>query len=490
MDLGFVGDAYAAANPDQDAQELINWMLEKSENEHSKEPNTLLGTPGLVLAVAASNAAEVRGGWELPGGTKALWVVGNTVYLMNSGTATSSAKAALTLSLVGTIYSSAGPVCIRDNGAGGIAVIVDGTINGYVYNISANTLKVITDGGFYGSDKISFIDGWLTFNKPGTQIFYVSPVYWNGVAPFDATYFALKDSSTDLLVTHIESLRELWLIGERTTEIWYDAGTSTFPYSRLQGISLQIGCAAKHSVCRFGKGLVWLAKSERGQNVVVKTEGYAQETISSEAVANAINGYNVVSDAIGYSYSESGHTFYVLTFPTANVTWVYDESTKKWHKRGYFSASNGVNNRHYGNCCINFQNQRLVGDFQNGNIYTMSRTAYTDNGNPLLSLRRTAHIWDGDKRERVFHEFLQVQMRAGQGTETGQGANPQIMLRWSDDSCQTWSNQRLIPVGKVGNTKNRAITRRLGASRDRVYEVSISDPVNRDIAGATLGASL
>jgi hypothetical protein len=279
MDLGFVGPAYTAANPDQDAQELINWMLEKSTSEKSKETYTLLGTPGLVQKVAAATGGEVRGGWELPGELQALWVIGNGVYLMTCTPATVLTQAGLSISKVGTMASSAGQVCIRDNGAGGIAVIVDGTSAGYVYNIKNQTLNPILDQAFYGSDRISFIDGWLVFNKPGTQIFYTSPVYWNGTDPLDATYFALKDSSSDNLVTHTDSLRELWLIGERTSEIWYDAGNTAFPFSRLQGVSLQIGCAAKHSLCKFGKGLIWLARSERGQNVVVATEGYSHQAL-------------------------------------------------------------------------------------------------------------------------------------------------------------------------------------------------------------------
>jgi hypothetical protein len=130
-----------------------------------------------------------------------------------------------------------------------------------------------------------------------------------------------------------------------------------------------------------------------------------------------------------------------------------------------------------------------VGDYANGQIYALSRSVYTDNGAPLIALRRTAHVWDGDMRERLFHNLLQVQLRSGQGPLTGQGANPQLMVRWSDDSGQKWSNQHLVAIGQTGATRQRAIARRLGSSRDRIYEVSISDPVCRDVIGASLQVS-
>ena len=489
MDWGFCGDAYAAANPDQDAQELINWYLEQSQSSTPKEKWTLLGCPGLLQA-AAMGVGEVRGAWVLPGGATCLWVSGAVVYLMTVTTlATATTFPTYTVTQVGTMASTAGQVSIRDNGAGGIAVLVDGTAAGYVYNIASKKFTTINDPGFYGADKVCFIDGWLVFNKPGTQIFYTSPVYWNGVTAFDATYFALKDASSDNLVSMIESLREIWLIGERFTEIWYDAGNQFFPFSRLQGISLQVGCAAKHSIVRFDQGLAWLAANERGQNLVVTTQGYQMTVISTEAVANAINSYPVVSDAIAYSYSEAGHTFYVITFPTADVTWVYDKTAEKWHKRLSFDPVAGIFHRHRSNCYVNFQNQRLVGDFSLGLVYALSRNVYTDNGAPLVALRRTAHVWDGDERERISHNAIQVQFRAGQGPLTGQGANPQMMIRWSDDSGQRWNNQRQVAIGQTGDTKHRAIARRLGAARDRIYEVSISDPVCRDVVGATLQVS-
>jgi hypothetical protein len=69
------------------------------------------------------------------------------------------------------------------------------------------------------------------------------------------------------------------------------------------------------------------------------------------------------------------------------------------------------------------------------------------------------------------------------------GADPQMMLRWSDDGGHTWSNEHWQPVGRIGATQTRVIWNRLGAtlkSRDRVYEVSGADPVVTAIMGADL----
>jgi len=293
-------------------------------------------------------------------------------------------------------------------------------------------------------------------------------------------------------VTLQENERELWLIGERTAEVWYNSGGGNFSFARLPGIGPQIGCAAKHSIARMGASLVWLGRNEQGENVVVATSQYGWERISHHGVEHAISGYPLVSDAIGYTYEEEGHLFYVLIFPTADSTWVFDASASKaygepvWHQRLSYDPIAGAYHRHRSNCFANFQNLRLVGDYQTGQVHQMSRKYFTDAGAPLRCQRRAPHIWSREDRKRITQSRLQIEFTPGVGLQVGQGSNPQMMLRWSDDGAASWSNEHWSSIGLAGQTKNRAVWSRLGVSFDRVYEGTFTDPVPRDIIGATL----
>ena len=142
--------------------------------------------------------------------------------------------------------------------------------------------------------------------------------------------------------------------------------------------------------------------------------------------------------------------------------------------------------RHRGNCCAFFNQQVLVGDYANGKIYQLARGFYTDDGQPIRRIRRAPHI-TSDLQRQYFHE-LQIQFQPGVGLSTGQGEDPQAMLRWSNDGGSTWSNEYWTTIGKQGKYQNRAIWRRLGWSRDKVFEVSISDPVKAVIVSANLKA--
>ena len=350
----------------------------------------------------------------------------------------------------------------------------------------------LSDPGLTGiaADRLAFIEGWIIANQHGTRNFITT-----GTTPYSNTFpgsfFALKDSSTDNLITLMEMNRELWLIGERTSEVWYQSGGQNFAFARVPGVAPQMGCAAVNSISRMGQSLVWLARNEQGENFVVATEQYGWERISNHAVEHAISSYPLITDAIGYTYEEEGHLFYVLTFPTADVTWVFDGTSSKnlgkmcWHKRLSYDANAGVYHRHRSNCYTEFANLRLVGDYQTGQIHQMSRQVYTDAGNPLRCLRRTPHTWQKPNRERVFFSQLQIEFTPGVGLQVGQGVNPQCMLRWSDDGAFTWGSEQWSTIGLAGETRNRAIWYMLGEARDRVWEATFTDPVPRDIVGST-----
>jgi hypothetical protein len=351
----------------------------------------------------------------------------------------------------------------------------------------------ITDTGFLGAQRIAFIEGWLIFNQPGTRTFYTT-----GPTPyqmlFPGLFFALKDSSTDNLVALQENERELYLLGERTGEIWYNAGLANFAFSRVPGVGPQMGCSAPYSLARVGEKLMWLGRNEQGENMVVTNNQYSWERVSTHAIEHAIASYPLVSDAIGWGYEEEGHLFYVLTFPTADVTWCLDYTTFQktqgeigWHKRLSYDPTGGVFHRDRANCFMNFADVRIVGDYQTGQLHQLSRQFYTDAGNVLKAVRRTPHIWQKENRGRLSFSQLQIEFTPGVGLQTGQGTDPQCMLRWSDDGGFTWSTEQWTSIGKVGATKNRAIWYLLGSSevRDRVWEASFTDPVPRDIIGAT-----
>ena len=485
-DFGFVGPSYVARSLYQDDQETINWF---PEIDHNKDPKgvldspgrgviALLPTPGLVTRAGQVGGsapqwapAEVRAMYPIAGATLLLAVVGSNVYQLTQ---------TYTATLVGTLGTSSGQVRITDNGLS--ALLADG-VSRYSYTWGTGAFAVQNDGAFSGANSLDIVDNYMIYNDLNSQQWGCT----NSLSVVsNALNVASKDGSSDNLVTLIVVNRQVFLMGYLTYEVWTDAGLFPFPFQRIPGTSKQHGCAAPFTIARLGEGFAWLTNDTRGNATVAMMVGYEPLRISTHAVEYAIEQYTKIDDAIAYSYQQAGHEFYVLTFPTADVTWCYDLATQLWHKRAWRDAHN-VLHRHRSNCCAAFNDEILVGDYSNGNIYALSQTEYTDNGDPLPCIRRAPHLTTDLKRQ-YFHD-LQIQFQPGVGLQSGQGSDPQAMLMWSNDGGSTWSNQHWAGMGKVGEYKRRAIWRRLGQARDRIFQVEVTDPVFRVVVSANLNAS-
>jgi hypothetical protein len=390
--------------------------------------------------------------------------------------------------------------------------------DGFIYNADTGVFQQITDEDFPGAVTVGYLDGYFVFNEPNSQRIWVTSLLDGlSVDPLD---FASAEGAPDQLVSLIVDHREAWLFGTNSVEVWYDAGLADFPLTRIQGAYNEIGCAAPYSVAKLDNGLFWLGSDARGRGIVYRSNGYTGVRVSTHAVEWHIQQYGSLSDAIGYTYQQDGHAFYVLIFPTADTTWVYDVSTGAWHERAGFS--NGAFVRHRSNCQMSFADEIVVGDYANGNLYAFDLDVYADNGSTQKWLRSWRALPTGaNNLKRTVQHSLQLDCETGVGlngidpldpltvllTEGGdellaeddtpllltyptvQGADPQVMLRWSDDGGHTWSNEHWKSLGRIGKYGYRTIWRRLGMTvklRDRVYELSGTDPVKIAIMGAEL----
>jgi hypothetical protein len=165
------------------------------------------------------------------------------------------------------------------------------------------------------------------------------------------------------------------------------------------------------------------------------------------------------------------------------VTWCYDLATDLWHQRAWRDEY-GQLHRHRSNCYAMFGGDNIVGDFENGKIYKLDQKNYTDDGLVIPCIRRCRHLTSD--LNRVFYSSLQIQFQPGVGLQSGQGEDPECILRISNDGGFTFGNDKILKIGKVGKYRNRAIKRRLGYARDRVYEIIVTDPVYRTVISANL----
>ncbi|VVE31615.1 hypothetical protein PEP31012_03708 [Pandoraea eparura] len=463
------GGAYTARSIIADAQRCVN-LYPENNPEDAEAPVTHYPTPGLRVYSTPPIAGESRCIYTASNGQR-FEVVASNVYAVSSIGA---------YTLLGNLTTTTGPVSIQDNGID--AVVVDGSPTGFTIHLGTNVWAQITDPAFYGADRVDYVDGYFIFNKPGTQQFYISNYQSVTFNPLD---IASKSTAPDLLVTLAVMHREIWMFGQKTIEVWFNTGASDFTFGRMPGVFIEHGCAAKHSVAKIGLTLFWLGQDDRGQGIVYAGRNYTANRISTHALEQEIATYARIDDAIGCSYQQSGHEFYVLTFPTANKTWCFDTATNMWHQRAYLEADGSLS-RHRMNNANLYDGLNLVGDWKTGVVYVLDQTVFDDNGNPIVRIRSFPHLGANGKRA-LFRQFI-ADMEVGEGVAQD-AYDPELRLRWSDDRGASWGNAVSGNLGKLGEFLTCIQFQRLGYARDRVFELSWSAPVKTALNGAYVDVS-
>lgn len=460
----------------------LNLYPEHTDGAKGPEIGALLFRGGLVLLTTVGTG-PIRG----------QFVSNNGFMYVASGNGFYSVDINNNVVFIGNLSTSSGPVSIIESPTQ--ILIVDGN-GGFCFNFFTLTYTQVipnSDTSNTGPNVAVYQDGFGIVNSLNSNIIYQSN--YNDLSLFATpnggnlgatANNAFVQANPQNVVTMYDLKEEVWIFKQKSIEVWINSANPGFAFTQLQGVSIPIGCCASASVSKLGESLVWLGSDDQGDGVVFMSQGYGAKPISTFQMASNIVGYNVISDAIGYSFQRNGHFFYVLTFPTQNITYCYDLITGKWHQRASFL--NGQINRELPNCHVLFNSNNVVGDYTNGNIYMMSDMVYTDNGNLIKWLRS----WDAlpagaPQNVSMTYDSLQIFMETG--VTVPPVINPQIMIRWSDDGGYLWTDYFQMSAGKIGQTAWRVIQNRLGSTKigtglQRTWEISGTDPYNVKLLGA------
>ena len=472
----FIGPSNTLRVSRFDAQRTVNMYLEANPLGQGKgqEPIALIGTPGLKVLPGIPSGIGT-------GPIRAVYSVSlnNAVYVV-SGAEVYKLDAELDDPVfVGPLLTSTGYVSIADNGtSGGELVIVDGQY-GYVTNlIGVPTLTNIISPNFYPASTVSFQDGYFVFCQTGTSYYFISDLYSATFLPLNQ---ANKSGDSDILVGAICNNRILYLLGQNTIETWWDSGQSgSTPFARQDGQFIQTGCLAVGSIQRLQNTIMWLGANPQGGAVVYMLQNQQAVRVSNHAVEFSLQNSAGLTGATAYAWQIEGHYFYVLNCPGLNTTWVFDLATQQWFEQQ--SSVNGVQGRHLGGCHTFYNGTHLIGDYQSNLVYISDFDTFTDNGNPIIRVRQCPHV--SQSLNRIFYKLLEIDFSPGVGLNGN--VNPRIALEISNDGGKTFGRPIYASLGQIGTYLSRARWQRLGSSRDRVFRLTMSDPVKFHLLSAML----
>lgn len=453
MDILFALQSYKDESLAVSAQDIVNCYAEL-EPPDAKTPVKVSGVPGVDL-FATCGAGPIRGAVELKG--IAYVVSGQELYSLTATGATA---------ICGVGIGGSGLVGIDTNEFQ--VAITDGA-NGWIYNVLTGVFSQITDPNFLPAATVTSIDEYFIFDHASTDQFFLSPLL-SGLGPYDATQFASANAQQGRVLSVHDVHATLALACENSIEFWEDTGALSFPWQRIISATVEIGIATPFAWVEADNGHFFLGNDLMFYRLV---SGQPQR-LSTHALEKQWAAYSDVSDAFCHLVTFGGHKMLYLTFPTGNATFGYDLATGLWHRRASWRAD-GTTGRWRANCSwFGFHTMMLIGDSASGRIGRINPSTYTEFGDPIVHDLTSPHI-DGAGIEVFMPEF-QLEMESGVGLATGQGANPQVALLYSDDGGRTWSNEDWLTIGAEGEYLTRLRWDRLGSFYQRALRIKHSDP--------------
>lgn len=490
MLIPILGPAYESKTKIGQDRKLINWYLE--ENPYDSEHAYLaLPTPGhyQMLTSGITGKPAPRGLFRHK---KLLFTVygKNTIIYDYTNTTTVAAgtnesvapafnKPETALTDTTTVVTSGGRLSFAD--INNQTMFTDGE-RGYLYDDldTGSGLQYITT--FPGNPSyITSLNEYFIVTQEGTGKFFISTL--TDGSTWNALDFATAETSSDNLVAAKGFRSFLWLFGEYTTEIWYNSGNLDFPFERQPGGTIPYGCAAKHTITEIADTLMWVGNHKSGSPVVFTLNGFEAQIVSTRHINQELSSYSRVDDAYAYAYTDDGHEFYVLTFPSQDKTWVYDITTQMWHERRSTNNFSGDELEYYAANCYSLDplGRHIIGSRFSDSLFIMSSDYYYETNEFNLSspnvIRRILRsgVIEQDNRQGSIANF---QVRVDPGLFDATTTQPEINLRISKDYGYTWCISSSRTLGTAGQYRHRVIWTRLGLGRNFIFQIEASDPVN------------
>lgn len=450
-----VGDSYADDAQAFSLQETINLVPETTERKGTRTVSKMSRSPGLksfgTVGTGTVRGMRTFGGVQYVVADTSLYSVASDGTETSLGTVTGSGRVSMTNNETQLVISNL-------TGAG--------ATSGWTYTPSTATFAQITDADFPGG-VLTYLDGYVIGTVPDSSDYGIS-------ALDDATSWAALDrktceSATDGLLAVVADHGELLCLGESSIEVHKNTGALNFPFERLT--TIERGIASEHSWAQTDNGFFFLGDD----GMFYRLNQWTPLRISTRPIERWIET-ETRSEAFCLAYSRKGHSFVALCFP-GGKTYCYDTSTGLWHRRKSFEM-----NRWRANCYAFAYGKHLVGDTTSGIVWEMSEDVYTEGTDALVCERITQYL-NANGRWISMEEFEPL-ISAGYGLATGQGSDPKLDLRYTDDFGHTWCNWKQESVGAIGNVV-RCKFQGLGAfNQSRALHLRYSEPTRFDLMGA------
>jgi hypothetical protein len=348
--------------------------------------------------------------------------------------------------------------------------------------LTGGTKAAYPDGDIGSPNSVCFHDSYFMFGYGSGKI-QASGVNATSINALD---FTTAESNPDG-ITRLWSFKGLlYAAGPATIEVYgQPVNASGFPLTR-HGYNITPGLITPWAVAgfesEFGSSPIYVGSD----NTVRQLSGFDANKISPAELDFLIASVDDKTTLEALCYISRGNAFWQLSSST--WTWVYNVTNGTWHERQSYGLA-----RSRMSLSIPAFDRWLTGDTEANVMLEISPDQLTEVDDPLIAIVESAPVKEFPNRIRV--PRADFDFTTGIGDITGDSVtetDPTVMISWSDDGGQTWSDPRDKPLGAQARYVTRVTTFLNGISgpMGRRWRLTVSDPVHFGLIGGDMSAEL
>lgn len=454
------GSSYASRSIPVSAQRSVNLYPEKTIDGISE--SVMYSWPGAGSFSSHANYPESKG----------IYFWKNNLYVVNSGELRKY-YSDRTYDVVGSISVSVDRVQFSNNSD--VLMIVAG---GAPYQYDGSTLERLTSIAF-NPTYVSFLNERFYLNSNDGSINVSDVISTN----FDVANIFYGRSSPDETTSQYIFNQVVYLFSKGSIEPWQDVGTGAPPLSRIdQGIIEGVGLLCPYGVTNTVDYMYFIGSDGHP---------YRMASFSAEDVGNPVissHFYTLDLTAVdANSLSWNGHKFVIFNFYNDGETWVYSETANSWFELESFGGQLSDNKNQeipykFFGFTVGWDNRVYAMSRENGGIFFLSNTIYSDEGEPFHKERIvscTSGDDFGEAGQVLEMSSIAFSVQTGEGSTSPDFKFPILEVTPSFDGGYTWGRTEFLQLGTEGDFTLPVEYYKMKVFRRAVFKLRVTAPVRQ-----------
>ena len=275
--------------------------------------------------------------------------------------------------------------------------------------------------------------------------------------------YGSSEVDPDPVVALLKLRNEIYALNRNTIEVFDNIGGTLFPFNRIDGAQIQKGVVGTFACCVYMEQIAFLGSGRNEAPSIYMGAAATAQKISTQEIDELLLNYTEAQLATVKMEARNDKAHQHLYVHMPDRTLVYDGAASQVLVEAvWFTLTTTVVgfSQYRARNLVYAYDKWLVGDPQSSNIGYLVDTIGTHWGQKVRWEFGTLIVYN-EGNGALFHELELVSLTG----RVALGVDPQISTSYSLDGL-SWSQDRYIRAGTIGNTKKRLAWFQQGSMRN------------------------